>query len=80
MEALLDAITTHGVRRPKCQRLADQLGLKSIEDIPRLTPDCLDKVSRQYKLVVIHLRNAHVDLYTTRWNPDHMLAPDDMLY
>ena len=80
MEALLDAIATQGVRRPKCQRLADQLGLKSIEDIPRLTPDCLKKVDKKYRLKVINLVNAHLDMYTTRWHPEHMLDPDDMLY
>ena len=69
MESLLDAIAAQGIRRPKCERLAHKLGLESVEDIPRLHPDCLELVPRKYRMVIIELYNAHIDLYTTQWHP-----------
>lgn len=73
MEGLLNAMVDQKIPLERCKGLAKKLGLKSIEDIPRLDPDCLDSVPKKYKIEIINLRNAHVDIYTTLWHPLHLL-------
>jgi hypothetical protein len=73
MEGLLNAMVAQEIPLVKCKGLAKKLGLKSIEDIPRLEPDCLDLVEERYKRAIIDLRNAHVAIHTTKWHPLHLL-------
>ena len=71
MEGLLNAMIAQKIPLERCKGLALKLGLNSIEDIPRLEPDCLDLVPLKYKRAIIDLRNAHVAIYTTKWHPLH---------
>jgi hypothetical protein len=73
MEGLLNAMVDQEIPLERCKGLAIKLGLNSIEDIPRLEPDCLDLVPKKYNRAIINLRNAHVDIYTTLWHPLHLL-------
>ena len=73
MEHLLNAMVDQEIPLERCKGLAIKLGLNSIEDIPRLEPDCLDLVEERYKRAIINLRNAHIALHTTKWHPDHLL-------
>jgi hypothetical protein len=71
MEDLLNAMVDQEIPLDSCKRLAEKLGLNSIEDIPRLVPDCLDSVPLKYKRAIIDLRNAHVAIHVTKWHPLH---------
>ena len=71
MEGLLNAMVAKDIPRESCLGLALKLGLNNIEDIPRLEYDCLDSVPLEYKRAIIDLRNAHIDIYTTKWHPLH---------
>ena len=73
MEGLLNAMVDQKIPLERCKGLAKKLGLNSIEDIPRLEQDCLQVVPEKYKRVIIDLRNAHTDIYTTKWHPLHLL-------
>ena len=73
MEGLLNAMVAQKIPLKRCKGLAKKLGLNSIEDIPRLEQDCLQVVPEKYKRVIIDLRNAHTDIYTTKWHPLHLL-------
>ena len=73
MDGIFQAMVAQEIPLVKCKGLAKKLGLKSIEDVPRLEPDCLDLVEERFKRAIIKLRNAHVDIYTTLWHPDHWL-------
>ena len=81
MEGLLNAMVAQDIAQDipleRYKGLALKLGLNSIEDIPRLKSDCLDSVPLKYKRLIIDLRNAHIDIYTTKWHPLHFgLAMD----
>ena len=77
MEGLLNAMVAKDIPREICLDLALKLGLNSIEDFPHLESDCLDSVPLEYKRAIIDLRNAHIDIYTTKWHPLHFgLAMD----
>ena len=69
MEGLVNAMVAKDIPLERCKGLALKLGLNSIEDIPRLKSDCLDSVPLKYKRLIIDLRNAHIDIYTTKWHP-----------
>ena len=73
MEGLLNAMVAQKIPLERCKGLAKKLGLNSIEDIPRLEQNCLQVVPEKYKRVIIDLRNAHTDIYTTKWHPLHLL-------
>ena len=73
MEGLLNAMVAQKIPLERCKGLAKKLGLNSIEDIPRLEQNCLHVVPEKYKRVIIDLRNAHTDIYTTKWHPLHLL-------
>ena len=73
MEALMLAMYEYGIPRNRTLRFANLLGLKSIEDIPGLEPDCLDLVPLKYQRAIIDLRNAHVAIHTTKWHALHWL-------
>jgi len=73
IEAMVAHIGVQNIRRTKCIGLAKKLGLNSIEDIPLLKQDCLQSVPEKYKRAIIDLRNAHTDIYTTKWHPLHLL-------
>ncbi len=73
MEGLLNAMVAQEIPLKRCKGLAKKLGLNSIEDIPRLEPDCLESVPEKYKRAIIDLRNAHTDIHATKWHPDHLL-------
>ena len=71
MDGLFTAMVAQEIPLVKCKGLAKKLGLNSIEDIPRLVPDCLDSVPLKYKRAIIDLRNAHVAIHATKWHPLH---------
>ena len=71
MDGIFKAMVDQEIPLVKCKGLAKKLGLKSIEDIPRLEPDCLDLVEERYKRAILNLRNAHVAIHTTKWHPLH---------
>ena len=67
MISLRLAMIAHGIPENWTARLADGLGIQSVEDLASMKADAVDRVPKEFRKRIYDLRNAYAPDNVTLW-------------